>query len=174
MSARGEHYEAALADFFLAYGIPFVAVNEVHRAALGDEKIKSFDFIVYPADGPAWLVDVKGRRFPYTRSSGAAARRWENWVTQADLDGLETWEAVFGDGFEAVLTFSYWLGGDPAKWPTLHTHAFGGRHYTFFALPLAVYRRHARPRSRRWNTVALPTRLFRQVALPLSQRLGCA
>ena len=93
MSKPSAHYEAALADFLRSRGVPYVAVDEARRSIFGGAKIKSFDFIAYPPNGPSWLIDVKGRKFPY--ASGGAARYWENWVTQADLDGLEKWEAVF-------------------------------------------------------------------------------
>jgi hypothetical protein len=111
MSKGSAHYESALADYLRSRGVPYVAVDEARRSIFAGAKIKSFDFIVYPPEGPNWLVDVKGRKFPYT--GRGAGRYWENWITQADLDGLEKWEAVFSEGFLALLVFAYLLSGDP-------------------------------------------------------------
>lgn len=172
MSSRIAHYEGALADYLRSRGIPYVAVDEARRSIFAGAKIKSFDFIVYPPSGVSWLVDVKGRKFPYT--SGGAARYWENWVTRADLDGLEKWEAVFGDGFLALIVFVYQLGGNPAKWPTLAVHPYAGMQYALYGIPLAAYREHCRPRSGRWQTVSLPTRVFRRLAYPIGERLESA
>jgi hypothetical protein len=42
-----------------------VAVDEARPSLLGDGRsIKNLDFIVSAPDSAAWLVDVKGRRFP--------------------------------------------------------------------------------------------------------------
>lgn len=172
MNRGTAHYETALADYLRSRGVPYVAVDDARRSIFGGARIKSFDFIVYPPRGRSWLVDVKGRRFPY--GSGARRRYWENWVTQADLDGLEQWQAVFADGFEAIFVFAYLLGGDPARWPTLAVHPFAGGHYAFYAVSLAAYRRHCRPRSGRWKTVSLPAKIFRQLAWPVVERLDQA
>ena len=169
MRKPSAHYEVALADYLRSRGVPYVAVDEARRSLFAGAKIKSFDFIVYPPNGTSWLVDVKGRKFPYL--GRGAARYWENWVTQADLDGLEKWEAVFSEGFEALLVFAYWLAGDPARWPTLAVHPYGGNHYAFYGVPLAAYRHHCKVRSGRWKTVSLPTRVFRRLAYSISDRL---
>lgn len=169
MSKRTLHYEAALGDYLRSRGVPYVAVDEARQAIFAGAKIKSFDFVVYRPDGGNWLLDVKGRKFPYT--GGRSRRYWENWITRADLDGLEQWEAVFGRGFEGVLLFAYWLLGDPARWPTLWIHPFGERYYAFYAIPVSVYRRHCRPRSGRWQTVSLPQNVFRRFAYPIAERL---
>lgn len=163
------HYEAALADYLRSRGLPYVAVDEARQSVFAGTKIKSFDFVVYRPGGSNWLVDVKGRKFPY--SSGGSQRYWENWITQADLDGLEQWEAVFGQGFEAVLLFAYWLQGDPARWPTLRIHPFNGRYYAFYGITLSLYRQYSRVRSGRWSTVSMPQKTFRRFAYPFAERV---
>ncbi len=72
MSKASAHYEAALGDYLRSRGVPYVAVDEARRSVFAGAKIKSFDFIVYPPTGPSWLVDVKGRKFPYTGGGGKA------------------------------------------------------------------------------------------------------
>lgn len=76
-------------------------------------RIKSFDYLVYPPGSLAWLVDVKGRRFPYVDEQGGSRRYWESWITREDLSGLADWESVFGQEYEARLVFAYLLQGPP-------------------------------------------------------------
>ena len=64
------HYEAAFEDFLRSRGVPYVPVQEARRAIFAGERIKSFDFIVYPGGQRHWIVDVKGRRFPYITERG--------------------------------------------------------------------------------------------------------
>src|SRR5262245_18367615 len=101
------HYEAAFEDFLRCGGVPYLPVDERRRTLLADAKIKSFDFVVYRPAGKNWLVDIKGRKFPY--DTPGATHTWENWVKHEDLDGLEQWQRVFGESFEAMLVFAYWL-----------------------------------------------------------------
>lgn len=166
MALRRVHYEAAFEDFLRSHGWPYVAVDEKKRAILGETPIKSFDFIVRIPGRKPWLVDVKGRKFPYAGSM--SLRYWDNWVTEADLQGLGDWQGVFGEGFEAVLVFAYWLTGfdRPACDPAIHT--YGGREYAFLYVEADAYRTEARGRSPSWQTVALPVRTFRQLARPVS------
>jgi hypothetical protein len=90
-------------------------------------------------------VDVKGRKFPYVGSRGA--RYWENWVTQEDLTGLHRWQEAFGQGFEPILVFVYWLTAGSNREPSGEVHAFRDRFYAFLAVSAAEYGQHARVRS---------------------------
>ena len=56
--------------------------------------------MVYSKNGPNLLVDVKGRSCHNKGKSG-----FESWATEGDIDDLQQWEQVFGDGFRAVLSF---------------------------------------------------------------------
>ena len=77
MADRDNHYELAFEQYLRSRGIPYVAVDEAKRSVMANgASIKSLDFIVSVPDGTAWLVDVKGRRFP----SGDETRQyWKNW-----------------------------------------------------------------------------------------------
>ena len=157
------HYEAAFEDYVRRCGIPYVNVDEAKRAAFRDAKLKSFDFIVY-SSSYRWLVDVKGRRWT-TRTSQRRAT-WENWATEADLEGLAQWEEVFGEQFRAVLIFAYWLDGDIEP-PADLLHEFRGVRYVFAGVPLRDYQLHARVRSPKWGTVNLSAADFRRYVRPL-------
>lgn len=73
---RDNHYEAAFEAYLRQRQIPYIAVDEAKRALVaGGESIKSLDFIVSAPGGGAWLVDVKGRRFP---SGDDQKQYWKN------------------------------------------------------------------------------------------------
>ncbi len=148
-----------------AGGVPYVAVDETRRAQFSGSRIKSFDFLVYRPSGPHWLVDVKGRKFPY--DTLANRRSWENWVTRDDLDHLVEWERAFGDSFAGMLVFAYWLRGSRQRWPFSGLHRFRERFYAFLAVPIRTYRDHCVSRSPRWQTVTVPAGVFRRLARPL-------
>ena len=162
MAHRSVHYEAAFEDYLRARGWPYVAVDEAKKAIFGASSIKSFDFIVYSQSGSNLLVDVKGRKFPdgVTGRKRGAWRAWENWITCQDADGLAEWEQVFGDDFAALLVFAYWLQGPPQRSPFTDVHLFKQRHYAFLGVALGDYLAVARPRSRKWGTVAVPSAEF--------------
>ncbi len=162
MAQRHIHYEAAFEDYLRSRGWPYIPVDEQRKAIFAGARIKSFDFLVYPPGRDAWLVDVKGRKFPY---DGAGSKRyWENWVTRDDLDGLSQWQEVFGDGFQPMLVFAYWLTGTADRDPTSEIHVFRNQYYAFVGIRAADYAAHARRRSEKWDTVTMPAATFRKLA----------
>lgn len=165
---RHIHYEVAFEDYLRRRQAPYVAVNEARRAAFRGAKLKSFDFVVYSSGRTNWLVDIKGRSYGSPRRNGRLA--WENWVTQADLDGLGQWESVFGEGFAALLVFAYWVRVD-AKPPPEIVHAFRDERYVLAGVPLRTYRRYARLRSPKWGTVNMPRAAFAAHVRPIAQFL---
>ena len=166
MARRHIHYEAAFEDYLRSCGLPYIAVDEHRKAIFAGGRVKSFDFVVYRPDGPTWLVDIKGRKFPYENDQGHK-RYWENWITRDDLDGLSCWQKAFGDGFESILVFAYLLMGPEDRAPTHHVHPFRDQHYAFMCVRLDDYRDSARTRSPKWDTLSLPTRTFRDHAKPI-------
>lgn len=162
------HYEVAFENYLQTHQIPYVAVDEAKRAAFRDAKLKSFDFIVYSTTGNNWLVDIKGRRWAPRKTGGRPA--WENWVTQADLDGLKQWQEVFGTGFAALLVFAYHLdaAGEP---PPEVVHAFRDARYVFAGVPTDQYQLQARVRSPKWGTVNLSVREFARHVRPIADWL---
>jgi hypothetical protein len=166
MARRDQHYENAFQDYLRSRGIPYVSVNEQRQAIFGGQKVKSFDFLVYPGGPSHWIVDVKGRKFPYLDLEGGK-RYWENWVVNEDLDGMQEWQEVFGEDYEAYFLFTYSLEGPPDRWPAGRPHVFRNRLYAFRAVSLADYQRHCRRRSDRWGTVTVSTKVFREIAHPL-------
>jgi hypothetical protein len=163
MANRLNHYEAAFEAYLRSQRIPYVAVDEARRAPLADETVKSVDFIVSHPSGRSWLVDVKGRRFP----SGRKRQYWKNWSTRDDLRSLATWRRLFGAEFSAMLVFAYIVAGDRAPLAEEQMFSFRDRLYGFVAVDVDHYAEHARQISPRWDTVAMPTSLFREFAEPI-------
>ncbi|MBU0718709.1 MAG: HYExAFE family protein [Planctomycetes bacterium] len=167
MVHRHIHYEAAFEDYIRSRGWPYIAVDEGKKAIFSGARIKSFDFLVYRPGKTAWLVDVKGRKFPYAGKHGK--RYWENWVTQDDLEGLHEWEGVFGDGFEPVFVFVYWVVGQPAFEPSSEIHVFRDEPYAMVWVSATEYAAHARTRSPKWGTLTVPTDEFRKLIRPIHE-----
>jgi hypothetical protein len=167
MANRDNHYEAAFEEYLRVRRIPYVAVDEAKRSRWGEGSIKNLDFIVSPANGGSWLVDVKGRRFP----SGEQKQYWKNWSTRDDLVSLSRWEQLFGQQFNGLFVFAYNVVGRRAPLPPSELFEFRGALYGFIGIRLREYVRHARPVSPRWDTLAMPSGRFRQLAAPLEHFL---
>ena len=165
MTRRHIHYEAAFEDYLRSCGLPYVAVDEHRKAIFSGSRVKSFDFLVYREDGATWLVDVKGRKFPYDCEN--QKRYWENWVAREDLEGLSRWQEAFGEGFLSILVFAYLLLGPEDRKPTEHVHPFRDDLYAFMCIRLDDYRRECRPRSPKWDTLSVPAARFRELAKPI-------
>jgi len=161
MAQRYIHYEAAFEDYVRSCGWPYIPVDEQKKAIFSGARIKSFDFIVYRPQGPAWLADIKGRKFPYDSAGGP--RYWENWVTADDVEGLRRWESVFGKQFEPVFVFVYWLTSFDKPEPVQAVHCFRERYYALGWVAAREYVAHARVRSPKWNTLDVPRATFRKL-----------
>lgn len=170
MTRRHIHYEAAFEDYLRSQGMPYVAVDEAKKAIFAGERIKSFDFLVYGKREHAFLVDVKGRKFPYQLER--SKRYWENWVAREDIDDLKRWEGVFGSDFTATFVFAYWLTESNGRAPDAPPHPYRGEYYAFLGIPVEAYAQYARPRSEKWGTVSLPTKEFRRLAQPFGLSIG--
>ena len=146
-----------------------MAVDEAKRSRWGDGSLKSLDFNVSPPGAASWLVDDKGRRFP----SGEQRQYWKNWSTRDDLVSLSRWESLFGAQFGGLFVFAYNVVGDRAPLPAERLFEFRGGLYGFVGIRLHEYAIHAWPISPRWDTLAIPTVHFRQLALPVESFLSC-
>lgn len=162
MANRLNHYEAAFEAYLQVRCVPYVAVDETRRSRFPEGSIKNLDFIVSPPGGFAWLVDVKGRRFP-----AGGKQYWKNWSTHDDLVSLARWERRFGPRFGGLFVFAYNVVGNRAPLPAARLFEFRGAIYGFVGMRLRDYAMHARRISLRWDTVAVPAESFRQLAAPV-------
>ena len=181
MGGVSHHYERAFEAYLTRSKIPHVLVDDVKRAVLpagaklscgsvsgADVKIKSFDAVVYgdhAENGRHLLVEVKGRRVDLRK--GGCGRR-ESWTTADDVASLRVWERLFGEPFEGVLLFLYWLEGPSVNAMERETFRFEGRVYAHRAVRLREYMQRMRVRSPRWGTVNLGSDDFDAVSEPLA------
>jgi len=164
---RNNHYEVAFEAYLQQHGLCYIAVDETRRALWGDTPVKSLDFVVFGSSGSRLVIDIKGRRFP----AGPSARPrfvWECWSFQDDVDGLERWASLAGQGYRGLLVFAYHLLPS-VELPddTADLWHCRGKRYLFRAVAIEEYRKHMRVRSPRWKTVTLPRDVFRSLVRPL-------
>lgn len=168
MAKRNNHYESAFESYLRARRVAYVAVDEKRRSLVGAGSLKNLDFIVSPSDTVSLLVDIKGRRFP---SGQRQKQYWRNWSRWDDLEGLAAWQEKIGRGSYALLVFAYLVVGDRAPVPVEHLFEYQQQRYAFLAVRVADYIRFARQLSRRWQTVTMPSRMFRQAAFRFDELL---
>ncbi len=183
MAQRRFHYEQAFEHYLRANRVPYIAVDEAKKALLpqhiamgqstsgtGATSIKSFDFVVYaPQRDRNLLIDIKGRMFGSAISAKSISnRRLESWVTLDDVDGLDRWQSMFGEGFQATFVFAYCLRQQPPDALFEELFSFGGRWYALREVSLASYRREMVTRSRKWGTVHVPRQAFSRISRPFS------
>jgi hypothetical protein len=179
---RRNHYEIAFEAFLRELRLPYVAVDESKKALFSGSKLKSFDFVVYSKNGPNLLVDVKGRK-ALGEAGGGGRGSLQTWASRQDVDDLSQWERIFGEGFKALFGFVFEV--DPVLAPPpghfVHRQGEAGapatlreRHYLMLGVDLCDYRNHMSRRSVRWDTVAMPSAEFRQLARPMRDWLEMA
>lgn len=164
MTVRRSHYELAFEAFLARRGTPCVVVEDVKHLAKTRTGTKIFDYIVYPAGSSACLVDVKGRKSP----SGADCRQ-KTWVTRADIEGLQTWQEIFGQEYVAMFVFAYWLARDSESSHDIDGRAaqafsYAGRRYSFWLVSVAEYTKYQKQLSKSWDTVSVPREVFRSIS----------
>lgn len=173
MTRRYILYERVFEDFLRSHGIPYLAVDEAKRTLVGDLAIKSADFVVHAPKGDHLIVDVKGKQFPYEHEG--CRTYWESWVHAEDLEGLGAWESLFGQGFQALLVFVYWIKrlADPHVDGDLFAtlHRYEGRDYALMAIDRLAYCRRFRARSRRWKAVDVARADFQDALRPFDAYL---
>jgi hypothetical protein len=167
MANRANPYEAAFEEYLRDRGVAYVAVDESRRTRMAEASLKSLDYLVSSAAGGTWLVDVKGRRFP----SGEQKQYWRNWTTRDDLLSLAAWEELFGPRAQALFVFAYKVVGRRAPLPAEQLYRFRGTLYGFVGIRLSEYVPYARLISPKWDTLAMSTRRFRQLAEPFETLL---
>ena len=114
-------------------------------------------------------MDVKGRRFP--SGDDESRQYWKNWSTRDDLKSLAHWEALFGENFRGLFVFAYHILLDRAPLPAEKLFEYRGELYGFVAVTMADYEAGCHQISPRWDTVAMPTEQFRQLARPIDDFL---
>jgi len=163
------YYELAFSNWLIDNRVQHIKVDEQKRAAFGQSKIKSFDFLLYPRNRQTIIAEVKGRKF-----KGVTLARltgFECWVTIDDVTGLAKWQEVFGEGHTGVFVFVYRIEHIDVDFDGRDFYDFDSDRYIFFAVKLDDYRSFMTVRSPKWQTVTLPADKFRQCAVQMQQLL---
>lgn len=169
---RRNLYETAFERYMRSLMRPYLSNRQERRFQLPDGKtLKNFDDVVQRYDGRNWIVDVKGRRFP----SGRRSRRyWKNWTTRDDLAGLMRWENILGAGGSlyydrSAFVFAYHVVGSRTPLEPERLFRYQNERYAFFVVPVKDYMMEARLVSPKWMTFEIPTRRFREIAVPADE-----
>ncbi len=104
-------------------------------------------------------------------SGGGVGGGFQNWVTADDVDSLRRWETLVGSNFQAVFVFLFWCEAQPPDALFQEIFEYHERWYVMRAIRLVDYQKHMRVRSTKWQTVHLPTKVFRELAGPLGDFL---
>ena len=158
-------YERAFEQYLRDHQLPYLAINQRRRPVAGGRLLKNFDFLVRARSGQHYLVEVKGRQFPYVNRGRKVY--WENWIHEQDLEGLRLWRDYFGFGFTGLVCYAYLIAEERyvesfpsrAEW---RGHTFG-----LVALTLETFLECAEQRSSRWQALHIPPAAFRQLIAPL-------
>jgi len=161
------HYERALESWLIDNRLGHMIVDQHKRRVFADCRIKSFDFLLYPADSKPMMAEVKGRKFKGSTLAGKL--NLENWVTMDDIRGLISWERVFEGCFEAVFIFAYKFERIDVETDGRDVYDFEEGQYIFYAVRLDDYRAYMTIRSPKWQTVTIPAAKFRKLAVPLEK-----
>jgi hypothetical protein len=163
------HYERAFGNWLIDNSVQYIAVDEHKRATLGQLKIKSFDYLLYPQSQEIIVAEVKGRKFKGT--SFARLAGFECWVTADDVAGLVKWQEILGAGHHAAFVFAYKVEKIDVDFDGREVYDFNNDRYIFFAVRLNDYRKFMKLRSPKWRTVTLPADKFRQCAIQMQNLL---
>lgn len=164
-------YEQAFENWLIDNRAQYVVVDQHKRAVFSRNKIKSFDFLLYPARGDREIIitEVKGRKFKGTSLSRLAGL--ECWVTMDDVRGLIRWEQVFGKGYAGAFVFAYEFEKIDVELNGRDAYGFDEKRYIFFGVKLDDYRTFMTVRSPKWQTVTLPAEKFRSCVVPMGELL---
>ena len=163
------HYEKAFENWLIDNRIRYVAVDEHKKKAFAKSKIKSFDFLIYPPNQPTIITELKGRSFKGTTLAKLSGL--ECWVTAEDIEGLEAWQNIFSNKYEAVFVFAYRMLNLDVDFDGRDFYDFAGNRYIFFAVKLDDYRKYMKLRSPKWKTVTLPADKFRKCTVQIQNLL---
>lgn len=136
--------------------------------------LKSFDYLV-TSRALKLLIDIKGRKYninPITTEkrgkSASTPGRLESWVTEEDVSSLSQWQSLFGSDFSAVFIFMYWCYHQPDDLHFTDIFSYQKKWYSMRMITVDNYKAVARPRSKRWCTVDIPTDLYKQISSPFT------
>jgi hypothetical protein len=183
MGALKNHYELAFDSWLADNAVNYVFVDQHKRKTFSSDKVKTFDYLIYPAKsdvpgqtvGPIVIAELKGKIFKSASLAGLGCM--ECWVSLEDVRGMLKWRQVIAASTasgiaSAVFVFAYKLENIDVENDGYEIYDFDGDRYVFFCVDLFDYTDNMKLRSRRWQTVNLPAETFRQKAFPIRNLLA--
>jgi len=172
-------YEQAFESWLTENGVKHLAVDQARRSVLTRDRIKTFDFLVYPTCRSGLSIEIPGTRAPgviiaevkgrqFTGATLCGRPALQCWVTAEDIQGLLEWERRFDEPLrtaKAVFIFAFRLEMPIVETDGREVYDFADRRYMFYAVTVDDYCRHMKTRSRRWGTVMLLAADFRRLAV---------
>jgi hypothetical protein len=156
-----QHYERCFEQILRENGILYLAIDESKRPKYENKTIKNFDFIVSSFNGK-YLVDIKGKSFPY-REGGF----WENWIKIDDVSGLKLWSSHF-NAFCPLLVYPYHIKKKIYKDQFKDIFRYKGNTYGIVAIELSKYYINAKARSKGWGAIYISRNNFKELVKPIS------
>jgi len=169
MTTSTNKYEHVLENWLRENRVQSVPIDQHQRGLLSRERIKTFDFLIYPPGSPAVIAEVKGRLYKGTDLTELT--NLQCWVTMEDIRGMSQWQEALGDEVQAAFIFIYRFENIDVETAGRQFYDFGGNRYMLFAVTLDNYMEFMTPRSPKWQTVTLPAAKFRELAMPLRKFL---
>jgi len=169
-TGQTNHYEAAFESWLGERRIPFTPINQTRRLVVGEQELKSFDFLLWPGSAHPVLAEVKGRTFSGMSLEGL--RGLDCWTTAEDIQALEQWQELFRQehaGCRGMFVFVFRLAKVDVDPDGMEIFVLDGRRYVFFAVEADAYLVRCKQRSPQWQTVTLGADDFRRIAVPLEQ-----
>ncbi len=163
------HYELAFREMLQRQNISYVEVNEAHKSAFANVKLKSFDFIIYLPQKNNLIVEVKGRK---SKPSPKHSWLFDPWVSSEDIHALKKWQYIFGNTFQACFIFAFWLSDNQKAITLSDSFEHKSRFYKFYGIYLDDYCKYAKTRSTRWNTVTIARTAFLEYAFDFSMLIN--
>jgi hypothetical protein len=157
-------YEEVFENWLIENHLQYAPVDQQKRKLFARNKIKSFDFILYPTDSPPVMTEIKGRSFKGKSLENKSGL--ECWVTLDDVKSLMQWELIFDEDIKTAFVFVYKIVNVDVETDGADIFDFAGSRYFFYTVELDNYREFMKTRSPKWNTVTLPAERFRQLAIP--------
>ncbi len=161
---KKNHYELAFEAYLRNHQLAYIAIDETKRSLNKQGSLKNFDFVVVTDEGKSCLVDVKGRKFPAGQNQ---KRYWLNWVGREDLRSQLRWQEEFGEAFEPMFVFAYWVVGERSPVPVEELFYHRNRWYGFVSIGLRDYLAGVRVLSLAWETFTMSVQDFREKSTSL-------
>ncbi len=163
-----QHYERFFENILRENEVLYLAIDEKRKPIYDGKGVKNFDFLVSSFNGK-YLIDVKGKKFPYL-SSNNRKNYWENWIKTDDISGLKLWSSHF-NSFTPLLVYPYHIHDESFiheidEYSDIYQD--GDNYYGVVGIELSTYYVNAKSRSKGWEAISVSREKFKDLVKPIS------